>query len=820
MTELGKDETQITAVTNGNNGTLEPSRNGFPENSPQVPMGTPAADARLTHIGWALAYARMGWRVFPVHYMLPDGRCSCQFRKNLPECRAKKPGKHPVIKGWPERAATDPNQIEQWWNEDFQYNIGMATGNGIVVLDVDVSEGKPGPANLAALEAEHGALPETTSQQTGSGGRHYLFRTDKPIGISEGKIAKGLDIRANGGYVILPPSNHETGGEYTWVTPLDWNLAPCPSWLEQAALAASAPREAESEFEEQHTFGLSGETFPAASEPSGEDDETTLTQPQAEELLKFINGDSRDTWFQVGCALYTLFEQEGFPLWDAWAKQYQGYQGEADQEYNWKTFRKYAPKYSAGTLIHFAKQGGWKPTPEFGPVTTKDHPELTKQWVWCTGIKKFVNVALTDQQWDIQQFSAHYAPLFKKVRKDAAKILLENPALTRVVNPTYWPAQPKLVIEAGETKFNLWRPSEIEPVPGDVTPLVNHVKALFPDKSEAGIVLDYMAFQVAKPGIKVRWALLIQGEPGTGKSFLAKVMKLVLGEKNVRDVSNEEIHEKYTHWQQRCQLVVVEEVKAKGARRSHHLELMNRLKTVITEDYCLIRSMNANVYQQPNRLNILAFTNHKDAIPLDESDRRWCVLHSPANKISSDTERQDYFTHLFSWAKENAPAILSYFQTRPLDKFQPNGHAPLTEAKRNVFAMSRDLIEEWITGGIEANTFPFKTDLVSIEHLRSHDRQVAPQEFRRLLPYVFSDALTKAGAKRLDNARGEAKRFWMTDGSRVKLWVIRNHDAWLAATDQEVIAEYESFLNGPNTDMDLPTALSAQRLPFVDDGKF
>lgn len=113
-------------------------------------------------------------------------------------------GKKPLIKDWPNRATTDPRTIEERWRRCPDANIGILTGkrSGIWALDVD------NPASLDALEAEHGKLPATRTHATGSGGIHYLYRypLGEHIGNSAGRLGDGLDVRGEGGYIIVPPS--------------------------------------------------------------------------------------------------------------------------------------------------------------------------------------------------------------------------------------------------------------------------------------------------------------------------------------------------------------------------------------------------------------------------------------------------------------------------------------------------------------------------------------------------------------------------------------------------------------------------------------
>jgi putative DNA primase/helicase len=187
-------------------------------------------------------YAQRGLAVFPCHYPIINGTacCSCG-NPNCPD-----PAKHPYGRRAPhglKDASADPRKIERWWGTDVPYNIAVAAGamSGIVVLDVDPRH--QGDANLVRLEAEHGPLPLTWRAISGSLGEHiYFAHPGCPVSNSAGKIADGIDVRGDGGYVIAPPSRHISGRRYAWNVdhhPEFTELAPMPAWLIDMAGAAS-----------------------------------------------------------------------------------------------------------------------------------------------------------------------------------------------------------------------------------------------------------------------------------------------------------------------------------------------------------------------------------------------------------------------------------------------------------------------------------------------------------------------------------------------------------------------------------------------------
>src|SRR5215472_12062024 len=115
--------------------------------------------------------------------------------------------KEPATANGLHAATTDPIVITAWWRQQPNYNIGIATGavSHIFVLDVD---GIDGEAELTKLEAKQGSLPATVEAITGKGRHLYFKMPDCDLRNSASKLAPGIDVRANGGYVLSPPSRH------------------------------------------------------------------------------------------------------------------------------------------------------------------------------------------------------------------------------------------------------------------------------------------------------------------------------------------------------------------------------------------------------------------------------------------------------------------------------------------------------------------------------------------------------------------------------------------------------------------------------------
>jgi hypothetical protein len=141
--------------------------------------------------------------------------------------------KEPATANGLHAATTDATTIAAWWRQQPNYNVAIATGavSQIFVLDVDNGDDHDGEAELKKLEQEHGSLPATVEAITGKGRHLYFKMPDCDLRNSASKLAPGVDIRANGGYALAPPSLHPSGRRYVWSTESANAFAPAPQWL-------------------------------------------------------------------------------------------------------------------------------------------------------------------------------------------------------------------------------------------------------------------------------------------------------------------------------------------------------------------------------------------------------------------------------------------------------------------------------------------------------------------------------------------------------------------------------------------------------------
>jgi hypothetical protein len=165
-------------------------------------------------------------------------------KQDTPVFPCRTDDKSPLTPNGYKDATTDEKQITLWWTQYPSAMIGMPTGKAsgrwVLDLDIDASKGLNGIKELEKLVAKNGPLPKTRSSKTPRGGMHLFFAYTGAVTIknSTSKLAPGIDVRGEGGYVILPPSVTADGGSYSWCD--NSNFA-ADTWVPNQ-LASASPR--------------------------------------------------------------------------------------------------------------------------------------------------------------------------------------------------------------------------------------------------------------------------------------------------------------------------------------------------------------------------------------------------------------------------------------------------------------------------------------------------------------------------------------------------------------------------------------------------
>lgn len=398
--------------------------------------------------------------------------------------------------------------------------------------------------------------------------------------------------------------------------------------------------------------------------------------------------------------------------------------------------------------------------------------QIDSEWVYIIKRKSFLNTT-NGVEFDKEQYDDYMTCRMDDKGKPSTKFI-QDPSTPKFTQCVYHPQFPSVVEYNGHPCYNTWRDPKITPVEGDCSIFLDHINYLLPDETESNILLDFLAHQIQKPGHKMSWAILIQGGHGIGKSYLGYLLGSLLGEENVGRPSNDVIKSQFTKWQLNKSVIVIEELMGTG-----RVDFANKLKPMISERIATIREMRVDEYTVPNTYNIIAFTNHRDSIMLEDGDRRYCVLFSPAK-----SKGRTYYDTLFDWTEKNYPCVLDYLMKRDISSFNAKGRAPDTDAKSEMIDLSMSAHEEFVRDSIANGEVPFTSDIVCVSDIAAYVNK------------RFKKSLTARGvANIVAKYGGEALGQYRLDRKRKSLTAIRDVDKWKLA-DNDVILK--SYLDGTN----------------------
>lgn len=265
----------------------------------------------------ALKLAKRGYRVLPVSAT----------------------SKNPAIGGVGcYQATTDEDQIRTWWGERPNARVGVAAGEGLVVIDLDVKDGKDGIAAFTRWAQEHDVSWRPTVT-TPSGGQHVYFRTQSNFSNTVGKLLDGVDVRSMGGYVVA----YGRVPRLEDLPELDPQLAQLlgPKDVEQPVSSPREPDEADA-----------GPLHPYAAAAI----EKELARLQAEEIAGWAGEGWNSTTYEVACNLLELANSE----WSGYTLE----QAEADLLEHAPTDPGFGPKEHRNCWESARKKVGGKYRPD------------------------------------------------------------------------------------------------------------------------------------------------------------------------------------------------------------------------------------------------------------------------------------------------------------------------------------------------------------------------------------------------------------------------------------------------------------------------
>lgn len=307
------------------------------------------------------------------------------------------------------------------------------------------------------------------------------------------------------------------------------------------------------------------------------------------------------------------------------------------------------------------------------------------------------------------------------------KLWLENPKRLSVDTITWAPGEPEFChaperIQAGDRAYNLWTPPKIMTPPIDwlerVQPFLQHVAYLVPVEGERTRFLQWVAHIFQRPGVLPHTCyLMIATQTGIGRGTLASILTRALRGYVAANMNVDALFGGFNGRISQKLLATVDEVR-EGNSINRYAKA-EALKSKITEE---TRSLNPKYGAQSVEKNCcrwLMLSNHLDALPIDNSDRRVIVIENPSWRATSDW--YGYLHGLMTDASFIA-SVQHYFMTSDIAGFNPHEPAPINEAKRKALGA----LETDAARAIREFAAQWPDDLASVADLRTFLGDDAP----------------------------------------------------------------------------------------------
>lgn len=330
-------------------------------------------------------------------------------------------------------------------------------------------------------------------------------------------------------------------------------------------------------------------------------------------------------------------------------------------------------------------------------------PEWAKGWAWVAAQEVFYNV-----ETGVSLTTVGFRGLFDSnlpqgdnAPVDSARFLRDNNLITKAIDTIYYPGNDKTFIMNGVQYVNSFNSSYRPEVPDTIEDpeaikAVNlfkkHMDWICGGEREAQLLGNFLACCTLPVPQKVRWAPLIVGAYGAGKSLFYTFVTHALGVKNTKIIPSSLLVSSattgFSDWAEGHCFGFVDELKVQGI---HKHDAINNLKEYLTNSVVPCHKKYKGVETVPNVANYFFCSNYKDAVPIEEGDRRLFVIFSKAAPADIAGNPLKYFNALHDAMQNHTGAIIRWLRDLPIhEHFEPNGHAPTTEAKKAAILISND----------------------------------------------------------------------------------------------------------------------------------
>jgi hypothetical protein len=614
-----------------------------------------------TQLEAALAYASYGVPVIP-----------CNFKPNEEGVLSK----YPLLPSpGVYLASIDPTTIREWWAKDPKALIGVPGGwiTGLWFTDVDSKEHGGEDCITAWFNLDKDGTARTRAHKTGTGGLHFIYLEDpnRPMGCHKLKLPEVIDIKGDGGYVIVPPSPYErNGATVSYSISDDIDPASAPDWLYDRILG---PRpKGNGAWTGSHEW----------SEGFG--------QKKLNEICETVRTATKGHWDEARCKVFIFGRLVGGGAYDA------------DQA--WSALEKAAKACNA---------------PE-------DYPREVKR-AFFNGVAEpaspFIETTPLD---DFRAYLPLHSYLYVPTRElwPAASVNARIPSVDPKVKASTWLDQHRAIEQmtwapgeemfisgrlmadggwiekSGVTCCNLYRPPTIKS--GDsrlAGPWIDHVCKLF--GSDAEHLFKWFAQRVQHPEVKINHALVLGSEnQGTGKDTMLEPVKRAVGPWNFQEGSPQQVLGRFNSF---LKSVVLRISEARDLGEINRYSFYDHMKafTASPPDVLRVDEKHLQEHSILNCVGIILTTNYKfTGIYLPPEDRRhyvaWCNL-------ALGDFAEGYWKKLWGWYDAGGDThVATFLAEYDISDFDPKAPPPKTQAFWDIVDANRSSVDSELADVLDA----------------------------------------------------------------------------------------------------------------------
>ncbi len=318
---------------------------------------------------------------------------------------------------------------------------------------------------------------------------------------------------------------------------------------------------------------------------------------------------------------------------------------------------------------------------------------------------------------------------------------------------------PEFFTYNGGVYLNTFDPKTLPELPEKITRkgkaavevVLNYFRTQFDDPDEYRHAMDWLAWVINNPTKRMKYALVVLGGQGSGKSIVKKFMQYMLGRVNVGTVNNQVIHKSFTGWQAGSILKVIEEISVSG----HRYDVINALKEPISNETLFIERKGSDGQEEVNTASWMMYTNDIAALPINSGDRRFLIVRSvfrtKADVEAFNAENPTFFKDFEKAFTNYAGEIRLWFKDwQYSDDFDNGGHAPLTLSTEDMVDTAQDDFTVMVQDAVESGDVVGVTDeLIHSYYLLSYiPRHVCPS-MRHIASRLADLGYVKLGSKRV-----------------------------------------------------------------------